>query len=145
MFEHRVAVRLQVFAVKDRALKGRLVEEHFENAPTFDQRRFPEIEALQVQKVERIEQETVLVAFGEVGLQLGKAGAALFDDHDLTVEDRALDGNVERAGNTGRGEEDISEQPAGNGFRSRRDLMDGAGERADGQEAEDVPDFAGLL
>jgi len=96
--EHLVAVRPQVLAVDDRVRQAGFVEQHLEDALAFDQRRLPQIKALQIQKIERIEQQAVLIASGEFGLQFGKAGAAVFDDDDLAIKDCALDRDVEGAG-----------------------------------------------
>jgi len=60
--EHLIAVRPQMLAVKDWGLEASFVEEHLEDTLAFNQGCLSQIEALQVQEVERIEQQVVLVA-----------------------------------------------------------------------------------
>ncbi|MGY3484425.1 hypothetical protein ACVW1C_002308 [Bradyrhizobium sp. USDA 4011] len=50
--------------------------------------------AIQPQEIEGVVQQTALVAFGEVGLQLGEIRVPFVDDHHLSIND-SLTGNVE--------------------------------------------------
>jgi hypothetical protein len=59
--------------------------------------QFLQILAVQIKQIERVIFEAVLAARRELGLQLGKIGSPIMDNHDLAVDDR-LARNIQPAG-----------------------------------------------
>ncbi len=87
MAKHHFAFLLEILAVADPSRAG--AEHRLKQSPAVDERRVPQVEAVQVKEVERIVEEPVGQALAERGLQRREVRCAgsIFDD-EFAVDQR---------------------------------------------------------
>src|SRR5439155_19932091 len=67
---------------------GRANEDLFQQRLAVEQRRFAQIEAFAIAKIEGVVEHAVLPALAQIGLQIAQAGfAVIVLDHDLAVDE----------------------------------------------------------
>ena len=85
MPQHQVSVLVEMAAVADRL--GLTADELFEQLLASDQRQGTKIVAVEMKKVEDIEDKAVTAAFAQIRLQCGKIGGAETRlDHKLAID-----------------------------------------------------------
>jgi hypothetical protein len=99
MLKHLLSAADQALAVDDRSFNAVFVHQIAQCLLALDLRKFAEV-AITPEKVERVKDQPVLSACGEVGLEFGEVGPAFMDDHHLTIDD-GLAGNIEGTDNSG--------------------------------------------